>query len=58
MNIFDFVPIDRLGELFKQMIRKRDPNVRFNDLAELFNDQIRDGKLKMSENEIIGNALV
>lgn len=58
LNIFDVEPLDKLGNLFKKMVRQRDPNVRFNDLVELFNDQIRDGKLDMSEDEIIGNCLV
>lgn len=58
LNIFDTEPADKLGNLFKKMIKDRDPNARFNDLVELFQDQIRDGKVNMSEDEIIGNCLV
>ena len=59
LNIFDVEPINKLGDLFKKKIRERDPSVRFNDLVELFREQIRDGKLKdMTEDEIIANCLV
>ena len=59
LNLFDIEPLDKLGDLFKKMIRQRDPNLRYNDLTELFHDQIRDGKLNnMSEDEIIANCLL
>ena len=56
LNIVDIEPLDKLGNLFKKLVRERDPKARFNDLVELL--QIRDGKLKMSEDEVIGNCLV
>lgn len=59
LNIFDIEPFEKLGDLFKKMVRERDPSLRYNDLTELLQDQIRDGKLKdMSEDEIIANCLL
>lgn len=59
LNIFDVEPFNKLGDLFKKMVRERDPSLRYNDLTELLQDQIRDGKLKdMSEDEIIANCLL
>ena len=59
LNIFDVEPLNKLGDLFKKMIRQRDPALRYNDLTELFQDQIRDGKLNnMSEEDSIGNCLL
>ena len=59
LNIFDVKPLDRLGDLFKKMIRQRDPSLRYSDLTELFQDQIREGKLDgMSEDAIIANCLM
>ena len=59
LNIFDVEPVDKLGDLFKKMIRQRDPNLRYNDLAELFQDQIKNGKLSdMCEDDIISNCLL
>lgn len=59
LNIFDVEPLDKLGDLFKRMVRERDPSLRYNDLTELLKDQIRDGKLRnMSEDEIVANCLL
>ena len=59
LNFFDIEPFEKLGDLFKKMVRERDPSLRYNDLSELLQDQIRDGKLKdMSEDEIIANCLL
>ena len=59
LNIFDVEPLDKLGDLFKRMLRERDPTLRFNDLSEMLQEQIRDGKLKnMTEDEIVANCLL
>lgn len=59
LNIFDVEPFDKLGDLLKRMVRERDPNLRYNDLIELLQDQIRDGKLKsMDEDDVIGNGIL
>lgn len=58
LNIIDVEPLDKLGNLFKKIIRERDPNAKFNDLVELLRGQIQEGKLDMTEDEIIGNCLV
>lgn len=59
LNIFYLEPLDKLGDLFKKMIQQRDPSLRYNDLTEMFQDQIRDGKLNdFSEEESIGNCLI
>lgn len=57
MNGFDIEPLDKLGDLFKRMIRERDPTLRYNDMVEKLQDQIRDGKLSMSEDDIIGHCM-
>lgn len=58
LNIIDVEPLDKLGNLFKKIIKDRDPNAKFNDLVELLRGQIQEGKLDMTEDEIIGNCLV
>ena len=59
LNIFDIEPLEKLGDLFKRMVRERDPSLRYNDLTELLQDQIKAGKLTgMSEDDVIGNSIM
>ena len=57
LNIFKTEPLDKLGDLFKQMIKERDPTMRYEDLTELLQDAILDNKLNMTEDEVVGNCL-
>lgn len=57
-NIFNVEPLDKLGDLFKKMIRERDPNLRYNDLVEMLQDSINKNKVQMSEDEMVANSLL
>lgn len=54
LNIFNTEPLDKLGDLFKKMLREREKSKKFNDLSELLQEQIDKDKSNMTEDEKIG----
>lgn len=57
LTLFDVRPYNALGNLFKDMIKKRrETGQKYGDLSELLDDAINEG-LEMSEAEKIGNCL-
>ena len=56
LNIVDVTPSNKLGELFKRMIRERqETGLRYHDLAEEMRQQVAEKQLDLTEDEIIGN---
>lgn len=59
LNAFVNEPINELGDYFKKMIRERRKNgIKYNDLSELLQDAVDDNKVKMNEDQVIGNILL
>lgn len=53
--LFDIKPLDKLGDYFKTLIReRRKSGIKYNDLLETLCDAVDNGKVKLTENEIIG----
>lgn len=58
LNPLDVNPSNKLGHIFKKMIKqRRATGVRYGDLSELLDDAIDKG-LPMTEGEKIGNTLI
>ena len=52
-------PIDALGDYFKKTLKqRRKSGIKYNDLSELLQDACDENKVKMTENEVIGNILL
>ena len=48
-----------LGNLFKKMVRERkSKGVKFNDLTEQMEEQIKEKNLDLTEDAVIGNAIL
>ena len=59
LQAFNLEPIIKLGEFFKKMIRDRKQSgIKYNDLSEVLQDAVNDNKVKLTENEVIGNILL
>jgi len=57
LNIFNVDPINKLGRLFSQIIKQRDPFSRYEDLTEMLQNLVNENKVEMTENQMIANAL-
>jgi len=58
INHFESAPMDAIGDILKKMMQQRDPNARFNDVIELLQENVKEGKINLTEDEIIGNCMV
>lgn len=59
LNPFNVEPSNTLGNLFKKMIKERkDKGIKYNDLAEQMQQQIKEQNLDISEDTVIGNVLL
>ena len=56
---FNLNPINALGSYFKKLIRERQKSgIKYNDLSEVLQNAVNDKKVKMTEDEVIGNILL
>ena len=59
LNIVDVTPSNKLGELFKKLIKDRQKSGQtYNDLAEEMGKQNAEKNLALTEDEIIGNIVL
>ena len=55
---FKIKPINNLATYFKKMINERKKSgIKYNDLSEVLQDAVDENRVKMTENEVIGNCL-
>lgn len=55
---FKLKPVNNLGEYFERMIAERKKaGVRYNDLSEAMQNAVDNDKVKMTNDEVIGNCL-
>lgn len=58
IQAFELKPINNLGIYFEQMIHERKKaGIQYNDLSEVLQKAMDDGRVQMTSNEVIGNCL-
>lgn len=59
LNPFNSNVSNSLGDLFKKMVRERkDKGVKYNDLTEQMQEQVKEKNLELSEDAMIGNSIL
>ena len=59
LNVLGIAPINALGDYFKKTLKqRRESGIRYNDLSEALQDARDENKVKMTEDEMIGNILL
>lgn len=55
---FKLKPVHNLGKYFEKMINdRRKAGVKYNDLTEVLQNAVDNNKVKMTDNEVIGNCM-
>lgn len=59
LNHIKIAPLIDLGDHFKKVLKERRASgIKYNDLSEVLQDAVDDEKVKLTEDEVIGNILL
>lgn len=59
INPFTMKPVNDLGKFFTKLLAERKKTgIKYGDLSEVLQNAVKDDKLVMSDNEVIGNILL
>ena len=59
LNAFDAVPMNKLGDYFKIILKQRKQGkINYNDLSDVIQTAVEENKVSLTEDEVIGNILL
>ena len=59
LNAFDVVPMNKMGDYFKILLKQRKQDgVNYNDLSDVIQTAVEENKVSLTEDEVIGNILL